>query len=128
MEMTNWKMKARTYGFLILLLALGISNAISTADGPDYWQVHGVERNDVLNIRQEANARSRKIGEIPAGAQCVKNLKCVGGLTFDEFTNLSQAEKDRIIKERPRWCNVEYKGMQGWVAARYLREGGCEVN
>ena len=114
--------------FLILFLTLYMRNASSTADGPDYWHVYGVESGDVLNIRKEANAQSDKIGEIPPNGQCIKNLKCVGGLTFEEFTNLSEAEKEKIKKERPRWCYVEYQGIKGWVAGRYLREGSCDID
>lgn len=116
------------YVALILLLNLIIPEVGATADGPDYWQVHGVEQGDVLNIRQEANAQSRIIGAIPSDGQCIKNIKCVGGLTFDEFTKLSEAEKEKIKKERPRWCHIEYRGIKGWVAGRYLREGTCEPN
>jgi hypothetical protein len=105
-----------------------MTGASSTADGPDYWQVHGVESGDVLNIRKEANAQSEKIGEISHDGQCIKNLKCVGGLTYNEFSTLSEAEKEKINKERPRWCYIEYNGIKGWVAGRFLREGYCEVN
>jgi len=113
---------------LVLSLLLITQNALSEADGPDHWQVHGVETEDVLNIRQEPNYKSKKIGEIPSDGQCIKNLKCVGGLTFQEFTSLTEAEKNKIKKERPRWCYIEYKGVKGWVAGRYLREGFCEKN
>jgi len=113
---------------LFLYLALYVSAASSTADGPDYWQVYDVETGDVLNIRKEANWQSEKIGEIPPDGRCIKNLKCVGGLTYEEFTNLSEAEKEKIKQERPRWCYIEYKGIKGWVAGRYLREGSCEIN
>ena len=120
-------MKKHGYAYFILLLTLTAPDVFPTADGPDYWRVHGVESNDVLNIRQEANARSEKVGSIPSTGQCIKNIRCVGGLTFDEFTNLSQDEKDKIIRDRPRWCYVGYKGTEGWVAGRYLREGICEA-
>ena len=103
-----------------------MSSVSSTADGPDYWRVHGVESGSVLNIRKEPNWQSEKIGELPHDGQCIKSLKCVGGLTYEEFTNLSEVEKEKILKERPRWCYIEYKGVKGWVAGRYLREGSCD--
>jgi hypothetical protein len=105
-----------------------MSDVSSTADGPDYWQVHGVKSGDVLNIRKEANWKSEKIGEIPHDGKCIKNRKCVGGLSYDEFTSLSEAEKEKISKERPRWCFIEHNGIEGWVAGRFLREGACEAN
>ena len=117
-------MKHRLF-ILFVMFYLNVSAVYGTADGPDYWQVHGVKADDVLNMRQEANWQSEKVGEIPPDGRCVKNIKCVGGLTFEEFTSLSEAEKDEIKKERPRWCLVEYKGVRGWVAGRYLREGSC---
>ena len=110
---------------LALLVVFIARGALAEADGPDHWKVVGVEAGDVLNIRQEPSARSAKIGEIPPDGTCVKNIRCQGGLTFEEFTTLSEAEKAKIIKERPRWCLIEYKGIEGWVAGRYLREGYC---
>jgi len=113
-------------GCLFFLLPLLISHhAHAEADGPEYWRVHGVDGGDVLNIRRAAEATSEKIGEIPPDAQCIKNLKCTGGLTLNEFTTLSEAQKEKVRQERPRWCHIEYKGIHGWVAGRYLREGSC---
>lgn len=96
------------------------------ADGPDYWQVTGVDEDDVLNIREEADPHSKKVGEVPPDGTCIVNLGCVGGLTFEEFTTLSDEDKKRIERERPRWCKIEYEGTVGWVAGRYLEEGFCE--
>ena len=121
-------MKTHLFALFTMFLTLYIADASSTADGPDYWQVYGVESGDVLNIRNEPDWESEKIGEIPPDSQCIKNLKCIGGLTYDEFTSLSEAEKEKIKRERPRWCYIEYKGLKGWVAGRYLREGACEHN
>jgi hypothetical protein len=122
------EIRMRTYlsGFIVLAVILMVQGAYSEADGPDYWQVQGVDSGDVLNIRSEANPKSEKVGEIPPDGTCIKNVKCVGGLTFEEFTNLSEAEKEKILKQRPRWCLIEYEGVKGWVAGRYLREGACE--
>jgi hypothetical protein len=111
---------------LVWLVVLVAQGAHAEADGPDHWEVVGVQAGDVLNIRQEPSGKSAKIGEIPPDGTCLKNIRCVGGLTFEEFTTLSEAEKKRIQKERPRWCYIEYKGVKGWVAGRYLREGFCQ--
>ena len=119
------KRKDHLRSLLFMLLLLMSHNAYAEADGPDYWCVHGV---DVLNIRREANATSEKIGEIPPDAQCIKNLNCTGGLTLNEFLTLSEVQKEKIKKDRPRWCLIEFQGVTGWVAGRYLREGSCVNN
>lgn len=95
------------------------------ADGPDYWQVRDVKKNDVLNVRDKSDFNAPKTGEIPYDAQCVRNMGCKGGLTFNEFTTLSDTEKQQILKQRPRWCRVSYRETTGWVDGRYLREGVC---
>ncbi len=108
-----------------LILAGFSSPSFATADGPDFWQVRDVDKNDVLNIRSKPNFKAVKTGEIPADSQCVKNMGCKGGLTFDEFTTLSEVEKQQILKQRPRWCRVSYQETMGWVSGRYLEEGAC---
>jgi hypothetical protein len=108
-----------------LLLTTG--SAWATADGPDFYRVTGITGDDVLNIRAEPDAHARKIGEIPPAGTCVRNLGCRGGLTFQEFTNLSEAQKAERLKENPRWCKVEYQGVQGWVSGRFLQEGACDA-
>ena len=122
------KLKKHFHGLFFLLLFLMSHNAYAEADGPDYWRVHGVNSDDVLNIRREANPTSEKIGQIPPDGQCIKNLRCIGGLTLNEFTTLSEAQKEKIKKERPRWCQIKFQGITGWVAGRYLREGSCTNN
>jgi hypothetical protein len=119
------KMKNSLRSLFFLWVILIGHHACAEADGPDYWRVHGVDSGDVLNIRCEANPTSEKIGQIPPDGQCIKNLKCIGGLTLNEFTTLSEAQKEKIKKERPRWCQIKFQGITGWVAGRYLREGAC---
>jgi hypothetical protein len=108
-------------------LAVGlVSGAASAdADGPDFYVVRGVAQGDVLNIRAAPNPRARKVGAIPPDGTCIRNLGCRGGLTFQEFTELSPAERKQRERENPRWCRVEYQGVTGWVAGRYLGEGDC---
>jgi len=108
-------------GVALLLPAL----VIAEADGPDYWRVHGVAADDVLNLRAEASPQASKVGEIPPGASCVRNLGCSGGLTMQEYTTLSEHQRKAQEKKRPRWCRVEYRGTEGWVSGHYLREGEC---
>ncbi len=119
-------MKRAAVALLSCLVLITTSIAFAEADGPDHWQVTGVEEEDVLNVREEPDPHSKKVGEIPPDGTCIKNLGCVGGLTFEEFTTLSDEEKKKIERERPRWCKVEYQGTVGWVAGRYLAEGTCE--
>ena len=56
----------------------------------------------------------------------MRNLGCQGGLTFQEFQTLNPAEQAERLKQNPRWCRIEYQGVTGWVAGRYLAEGGCQ--
>jgi hypothetical protein len=110
---------------VIACLVAQSGQALAEADGPDYYRVVNVAQSDVLNIRAQPTAKARKIGEIPPGADCVRNLGCQGGLTLHEFTTLSEAQKAQRLRNNPRWCKVEYRGTTGWVAGRYLAEGSC---
>ena len=113
-------------GFCVAaLLLMSMGSALATADGPDFYSVIGVADDDLLNIRAEPDPHAKKIGEIPPDGTCVRNLGCQGGLTFREFTELSEERKAKRLKENPRWCKIEYQGVNGWVAGRYLREGAC---
>ena len=107
-------------------LLLTAESASATADGPDFYQVTGVANGDVLNIRSHPNPHAEKLGEIPPDGTCLRNLGCQGGLTFQEFTELSKARQTARLKENPRWCRIEYQGVTGWVAGRYLQEGTCD--
>lgn len=109
----------------IAALTFGSSSVVADADGPDFYRVTGVPRDDVLNIRVAPEARAAKVGAIPPDGTCIRNLGCRGGLTFQEYSTLSKSEQARRQKENPRWCRVEYQGVTGWVAARYLAEGRC---
>jgi hypothetical protein len=112
---------------MILLVVLAANGAVlADADGPGYFRVVNVAADDVLNIRAEPSARSVRLGRIPPGADCVRNLGCRGGLSLAELTELSEAERAARLRQNPRWCRVEYQGITGWVAGRYLAEGVCE--
>jgi hypothetical protein len=121
-------MGMNTLKFLVLaasILALGPGSASAEADGPDFYAVTGVAADDVLNIRAEPHADAELIGKIPPDGTCVRNLGCKGGLTLLEFTELTEDQKAKRLEENPRWCRIEYQGVAGWVAGRYLMEGTC---
>jgi len=110
---------------ITLLMAVFCNSAGADADGPDFWRVTGVADGDSLNIRAQPNAHSAKVGEIPPNGHCIANRGCQGGLSFEEYTTLSQPEQAKRLKKNPRWCRIEYQGLTGWVAGRYLAEGEC---
>ena len=99
--------------------------AQATADGPDFYRVRGVSATSALSLRAEPSLQAPRIGRIAPDATCLRNLGCQGGLTFEEFTTLSEAHRKRRAEENPRWCKVEYQGTVGWVAGRYLAEAPC---
>lgn len=104
---------------------LGAGAARAEADGPDHFRVTGVAANDALNLRAAPNSRAAKVGVIPPKANCVRNLGCRGGLSFQESTTLNPAQQKERLRQHPRWCRVEYRGVTGWVAGRFLTEGNC---
>ncbi len=110
---------------LSLLMAVFCTGAEADADGPDYWRVVGIADGDNLNIRAQPNARSAKLGEIPPNGSCIANRGCQGGISFAEYSTLNPSEQANRLKENPRWCRIDYQGLTGWVAGRYLAEGGC---
>ena len=118
-------MKSTSGLIVAAALALDPGLAAATADGPDFFQVTGVAAGDVLSVREAPDPHAAKIGEIPPSGTCVRNLGCQGGLTLQEFTELSKGDQEKRLKENPRWCRVEYRGITGWVAGRFLREGTC---
>ncbi|WP_242523163.1 SH3 domain-containing protein [Thiocystis minor] len=109
----------------ILGLLLNPAPVAAEADGPDYYRVTGVAPTDVLSIRATPDPGAAQVGSIPPGADCVRNLGCRGGLSFEEYSTLSKAEQAERLRHHPRWCKIEYQGIEGWVAGRYLAEGGC---
>ena len=111
---------------LALAVLLLPSVASPEASGPDFFRVTGVALDDVLNIRAGAGVDHAKIGEIPPGADGVRNLGCVGGLNFEDWQSAT-AEK-RAAAARTRWCQIEYEGTRGWVAGRYLAEGSAPAD
>ncbi len=105
---------------LIMIMPAGI--ALAAADGPDFWDVTDVRADDALNVHTQSNARSPTIAKIPHDAKGLKNLGCTGVPTFAQWSRMTPSERQRAA--RARWCRVEFAGNKGWVAGRFLKEGG----
>ncbi|TKD12542.1 hypothetical protein FBT96_20365 [Rhodobacter capsulatus] len=90
-----------------LLAALGASPALADfadglSGGPDFWAVTGLGAGETLDLRAEASARARALGQL-APDEVVRNKGCAmvaGG----------------------RWCLVDTPIGPGWVEGRFLRE------
>lgn len=115
----------RLAAFLVAIATTASGEALATADGPDHYRVQGLADGRHLALRAKPLASSPQIGRMPADAHCLRSLGCQGGLTFQEFTTLSDKEKRRRAAQHPRWCKVEYQGNVGWVPGRYLEEDAC---
>ncbi len=109
---------------LVCLAFLGSPPALATADGPDYYGVTGVAAGDVLNIRAAPAVSGTLIGTIPPESGGIANLGCIGGLTYTEWENATEAEQATASKTR--WCRVGYDRNIGWVAGWFLIESDAD--
>lgn len=107
---------------LSLSASLGLWAGIASAndtDPPKYWAVTGVASNDVLNMRDVPDGDAKKLGTIPPNAHGLKHIGCmVPTPSMDRWMVMTPEEKANAKLE---WCRIEYKGQQGWVAARFLK-------
>lgn len=109
---------------IALVIATFAAPATGLADdghGPDFFAVVGVAADDVLNVRSLPSADARKVGELPPNADGIHYDFCVGEWTYQEWTEMSDAERDAAA--RLRWCRIAWNGVEGWAAGRFLGEG-----
>ncbi len=62
-------------------------------------KVINVESNDALNIRQQANYKTKKMGSAAYNASCIKRFRCKG-----------------------KWCEIQSQNVTGWVHRKYLQK------
>jgi hypothetical protein len=103
-----------------LAAAPALAQTPAAADGPDFWAVTGVRPDDALNMRVAPSADSKLIARIPFNARGLKSHGCPNHVTFEQWKRMTEAQRDWAA--RSRWCQVEYKGLKGWVAGRFLKE------
>jgi hypothetical protein len=113
-------------GFVAALLAVATCQpAQATADGPDYYRVSGVLPGYFLDLRSQPGPGAPSLGHVSADSQCLRNLGCQGGVSFEEFSTLSSEAQKLRAAANPRWCKVDYRGTTGWVEGRFVAEGAC---
>lgn len=110
-----------TLTVLACAASLWSATAHATADGPDHYQVTGVQSDDVLNIRATPAADGALIGTIPAGTNGVMAFGCIGGLSLQDWQDASETE--RAAASKTRWCIVGHDRTIGWAAGWFLSEG-----
>lgn len=115
----------RTRAFLFFAIACLHSTAFATADGPDFYRVQDLPEGATLELRAEPRANAAVIDRLSPDAQCLRNLGCQGGLSFEEYNTLSPEDRQRRLVANPRWCRVDHKGVAGWVDGRLLAEAPC---
>ncbi|SDJ82848.1 META domain-containing protein [Aliiruegeria lutimaris] len=116
-------MNRTVLAFILLLPILAAQPTLVEADatGPDYLAVVDVSSDETLNMRVGPSADFPKIGELPHDADGVANLGCIGGLTFADWSEAS--EEEREASSFKRWCLVGYDRLVGWSSGRFLTEG-----
>lgn len=90
------------------------------ADGPDAWQVKGVDKSKSLNIRKGPSTGFSIIGRMPHDAQKLENLGCFPEFNAAEWQSFTPQE--RLLAIKMRWCRIRFHGQTGWVFGKYLKE------
>ena len=104
---------------IVATLLCTASVAFGTAEGPDFFCVKDVAKNDTLNLRESPSASAAIVAKIPHDACKLENLvQCVGR----KGETIPESDAPPPDAPRPHWCKIQYKGKSGWVALRYLRE------
>jgi predicted Fe-S protein YdhL (DUF1289 family) len=102
-----------------LLAPCGAERA-GAVDQQDFWAVTGVAAGDVLYLRDMPSADSRSLARIPPNARGLKHLGCRRNQpALEQWMRMSEEQRREA---QTKWCRVEYRGKQGWVAGRYLKK------
>lgn len=105
---------------LVLAAGMAASAPAFAQEHVDYWAVTGVASDDVLHLRDVPSADSKSLARIPPTAHGLRNFGCRRTqLSMDVWMKMSKQER-RFAQTR--WCRVQYRDKQGWVAGRYLKK------
>jgi len=92
-----------------------------------FWQVQKVFSWDGLNIRENADYTSKKIGQIPFNATCIVNHGCGKDIDFEAIGHMEEEEiKAFLAQSKEEWCYIDHDGISGWAHSYYLSESNAE--
>ncbi len=118
--------------FLTVLLS-SLTYAIDAANPPLFVTVTGVAEDDVLNIRQEPDYHSLKVGsQVPDAYMAVERCEEVAGATWCKVYEVAQYNYSEDF--RPGWVNARFLKPinRGYVAIDGKRNCdyaiGCEAD
>jgi hypothetical protein len=107
-----------TWAAVLGAIASSAEEDVAVATG--YWAVTGVAANDVLHLRDVPSADSKSLARIPPNAHRLKHLGCRRNQPpLEAWARMNETQRREALTQ---WCRVEYHGVQGWVAGRYLKK------
>lgn len=106
--------------YFLLLFTLCAQAAKADADGPDTFRVVGIAEGDTLPLHSAPDPEHPIDASLPAEAEGLANLGCVGGLSFDAWQNASAEERAAAIEAR--WCLIGTDKTIGWAQGKHLGE------
>jgi hypothetical protein len=103
----------------LIVAGIVLTTTASAEEQATRFMVTGVAPSDVLHVRDVPSADSRSIGTIPPTAHGLPNLGCLRKQpNLDDWMRMTAAQR---ADAKLLWCRVEYKGIVGWVAGRFLK-------
>jgi hypothetical protein len=119
--MSSLKRLPRIAGALLAALVVTLPEvALATADGPDRYDVTGLTRDEVLDLRAKPSHDAEKIGQIAHDARGLESRGCIGSPSIEDWLKMGEQEREESRKQR--WCRIRHQDMEGWVAGRFLKE------
>jgi uncharacterized protein YgiM (DUF1202 family) len=105
---------------VVALLAPSGAGRAGAGEQQAFWAVTGVAAGDVLYLRDMPSADSRSLARIPPNARGLKHLGCRRNQpALEQWMHMSEQQRQEA---QTKWCRVEYRGKQGWVAGRFLKK------
>jgi hypothetical protein len=94
---------------MLMLILVSVRFISADADGPDYFAVSGIRKDELVCMHKKPDFRSPSVAAIPHGTRCLENLATV-------------PQGDMVPPDTDVWYKVEYFGKKGWIPASRISE------